>query len=96
MWHALEWFLFGMFVWGCCIVMSAFSRRYAPELGDDKDTGSSKYDAMSDESFGSGFQNRNSRKKDAEIRELKERIETLEAIVTDQKYRWEQEFSSDK
>jgi len=85
--QVLEWFLFGMFVWGCCIVMSALSRKFAPEM-----------DITPELTKGLGLTDREGshsshRHKDAEIASLKQRIETLEAIVTDPKYRWDQEMN---
>lgn len=87
MFQVLEWFLFGMFVWGCCIVMSALSRKFAPDMNATT--------ALADDLglTDSGMDIGSNRRKDAEIHALKQRIETLEAIVTDPKYRWEQDMN---
>ena len=93
---ALSWFMFGMFVWGCCIVMSAVSRRLAPEMSD----GSARmpHRARSKKAYqrrahgDGGVAAEDPR--DVEIRELKKRVATLEAIVTDPKFQWQQDFNS--
>ncbi len=87
------WVCFGMAVWGLCILMQALQRRFAPELGrflgtdqndvDDPGYGRSPLGRQADSKWAA---------KDAQIAELKQRIEVLEAIVTDRRYQWEQEL----
>ncbi len=85
---AFGWVLFGMAVWGLCIVMQALERRFSPEGG------------MMESMFDDGTRRRRQPPrppvgfdpKDREIAELKRRVETLEAIVTDRRYQWEQEY----
>ncbi|MEM9300685.1 MAG: hypothetical protein AAGE01_01160 [Pseudomonadota bacterium] len=74
-----------MAVWGLCIAMQALQRRFAPEWSD----------AMGmDDVMGTKAAEppRVPDARDREIAELKRRVETLEAIVTDRRYQWEQEF----
>ena len=97
------WFMFGMFVWGCCILMQAFQNRFAPELKkaglglDERDLG------LGGLGLGMGRRRRKAKAerreaeaeptaKDAEIAELRKRVEVLEAIVTDPKFQWEQDL----
>lgn len=97
--HALEWFLFGMFVWGCCVVMQAFRRRVAPDTGTGHQAGRRRKGRHArrawceDLGLGGGETGREAELQE-EIRALKKRIETLEAIVTDRKFQWNQEFNS--
>ena len=84
MFTAFGWVVFGMAVWGLCIVMTALQRRFAPEMGDDGCAS-----AAHQHPFGT---KREPDPRDAEIAALRRRIETLEAIVTDRKYQWESEF----
>lgn len=95
---AMQWFLFGMFVWGCCVVMSVIARRWAPEMWDhhaDEDgsrrSRKGRKHWRKAHSEGGGAEKEDPR--DVEIRELKKRVETLEAIVTDRKFQWEQELN---
>lgn len=85
MFNAFGWVLFGMAVWGLCICMTALQRRFAPEMSDHE-TLTGHHEPRRRQAP-HGFDPR-----DAEIAELKRRIETLEAIVTDRKYQWEKEF----
>ncbi len=96
--HALEWFLFGMFVWGCCIVLQAFQRRVAPEGPGHRRKGrrSRARQAWRDAcgtGAGGGASDREAELQ-TEIDRLRKRIETLEAIVTDRKFQWDQELNS--
>ena len=79
---AFGWVVFGMAVWGLCIVMQAAERRFAPELGTMDDGSSKKAQPQA----------RSQDSKDKEIESLKKRIEVLEAIVTDRRYQWDSEF----
>ena len=85
------WFIFAMFVWGCCIVMQAFQRRVAPEMDSSGD-----WDWSGDgEQANPRTTRRMQREIDAregDIADLKQRIEVLEAIVTDRRYQWDREF----
>jgi hypothetical protein len=93
---ALSWFMFGMFVWGCCIVMSAVSRRLSPEMRDGsacmprRNRAKRAHHRRSNGEGGSEAED----PRDVEIRELKQRVATLEAIVTDPKFQWQQDFNS--
>ncbi len=94
----LGWFLLGMFIWGCCIVMEAFQKRVAPEMSSGcgskrrrnrrKKRGKVDFGNMASEMFGGEDP------KDKEIRQLRERLEVLEAIVTDRRFQWEQDYRS--
>jgi hypothetical protein len=89
MWTAFGWVCFGMAVWGLCILMQALQQRFAPELGSACE--------MDDETQGRHTHRQRRQagapdRRDREIAELKARIETLEAIVTDRRYQWEQEL----
>jgi hypothetical protein len=89
MWTAFGWVCFGMAIWGLCILMQALQQRFAPELGH-----ASEMDGDS-QSVRTHHQRRQAGGQDArdrEIAELRARIETLEAIVTDRRYQWEQEL----
>ncbi len=95
--HALEWFLFGMFVWGCCLVMQALHRRVAPDTGNGRQPGRRKGRRArrawcEDLGMGGGETERETELQ-AEIERLRKRIETLEAIVTDRKFQWDQELN---
>lgn len=96
--HALEWFLFGMFVWGCCLVMQAFHRRVAPESGCGRPAGKRRKGSRArrawseDLGLGGGESEREAELQ-AEVERLRKRIETLEAIVTDRKFQWDQELN---
>ncbi len=81
------WFLFGMFVWGCVIVMQAFQNKVAPEMNNAM--GLSNDDWLDD--LG-GAPSQKLAERDREIADLKQRIEVLEAIVTDRRYNWESEL----
>ena len=80
---AFGWVVFGMAVWGLCIIMQAAERRFAPELGT-MDTGSCKQRKSSATATVAA--------KDEEIAALKKRVEVLEAIVTDRRYQWDSEY----
>lgn len=92
MFTALQWFLFGMFIWGCCLLMSAISDRVtAAGPGEKRATGRSRHGW-----FGTGME-ADEEADDAALREeiasLRKRVETLEAIVTDRKFQWEQDLN---
>lgn len=80
---AFGWVVFGMAVWGLCIVMQAAERRFAPELGT-MDTGLGRRRKAKETPTATA--------KDDEIAALKKRIEVLEAIVTDRRYQWDSEY----
>ena len=98
--NVLEWFLFGMFVWGCCIVMQALQNRIAPETGEScgprrkrrRKRKARRERAAADDTADNVFTGEDPR--DREIRELRERLQVLEAIVTDRRFQWEQDFQS--
>ena len=96
MFTALSWFLFGMFVWACCMVMSAVSRRLAPEEGTTQQQ-SCRRDWFGTDWFGMGESvDESSEREEAlqkEVAELRKRVETLETIVTDRKFQWEDELN---
>ncbi|MEM7708027.1 MAG: hypothetical protein AAF358_20920 [Pseudomonadota bacterium] len=97
---ALQWFLFGMFVWACCVLMSALesrvsangeARRQRREVGKRPTWWRQLWDeSLDDEETEEPTQRE--RAMAAEIVELKDRIATLEAIVTDRKFQWEDEL----
>ncbi len=89
MWTTFGWVCFGMAVWGLCIVMQALQRRFAPELDSFLGIGSESAVAAPPRAPRSGVA---ADRRDQEIAQLKQRIEALEAIVTDRRYQWEQEL----
>jgi len=86
----LGWFMFGMFVWVCCIFVHRLQERFAPNMSKDWGMDSATLGSQN-LSSSLGFGSSDSAKNE-EIAELKKRIEILEAIVTDRKYQWEQEY----
>ncbi len=102
---ALQWFLFGLFVWACCLVMNALESRVSagnearkarrPSTDDrvrrpghwwrslwvDEEQDSEQQPSQREQAMAS------------EIIDLKDRIATLEAIVTDRKFQWEEELN---
>jgi hypothetical protein len=95
MFHVLEWFLFGMFVWGCVICMSAIAHRLAPNSGpDDRKRHRHRRHFWRNQEEPTDTVVEDD-PKDLEIRDLRKRIETLEAIVTDRRYQWDDAFSKD-
>ncbi|MEM9531304.1 MAG: hypothetical protein AAGA23_10315 [Pseudomonadota bacterium] len=98
---ALQWFLFGMFVWACCLVMSAVERRLSPQTAENADAGNiGKARRSPWWHFGldQGLddpEEPSAEKQTAmaeEIAQLKDRVATLEAIVTDRRYQWEDDL----
>ncbi len=97
--HAFEWVLFGMLIWCCCIVLQAFQRRVAPESGDHRSAGKHRGRRRGKrawhEDFGMGTGTGDKEAElNQEVERLRKRIETLEAIVTDPKYQWDQNLNS--
>ena len=96
----LQWFLFGMFVWACCLLMSALEARVSASGEDRKQRQpKARRGAWWQQLMGDGSENiateaptEREQAMAAEIVELKDRIATLEAIVTDRKYQWEDEL----
>ncbi len=90
------WFLFGMFVWLCVIVMQAIQTRLAPELNDHSGASSSNHESSFLDDLGlDGGKRRMQREIDArdeQIADLKSRIEVLERIVTDRRYHFDDEL----
>ncbi len=98
MFSAFGWVLFGFAVWGLCIVMHAVQKRFAPEWNDGK-PGQNWWDFM----WGEDVEKREKRQrhqsedvKDQGIRDLKQRIEVLEAIVTDRRYQFDEELRTNR
>lgn len=90
----IEWFLFAMFVWGCVIAMEALQRRFAPEMGSGcggKRRRRRQKAAAKETSVFAGED-----PKDKEIRELRERLQVLEVIVTDRRYQWDEDYRRDR
>ncbi len=97
MFNAFQWFMFGMFVWCCVVCMEAVEARVAPGKAQARSErrrnrrnfwrkGRPNTAAQSDEIEDS---------RELELKELRKRVETLEAIVTDRRYQWDEEFSKD-
>lgn len=93
--HALQWFLFGMFVWCCVVCMSAVVDRLAPESGPGDRKRRRHRRSLWDSLNGETETSEEEDPRDLEIRDLRQRIETLEAIVTDRRYQWDDAFSKD-
>ena len=93
MFHVLEWFLFGMFVWCCVLCMSAISRRLSPEMGPPHGERHRSHRPSGRNRSANAAAEARDDPRDLEIRDLRKRIETLEAIITDRRYQWDDEFS---
>ncbi len=95
MMSVLAWFLFGMFVWVCVLGMSALARKVTPEHGRGR--GSWHEDLFGGDWTGMGTgedgKSRREQKLEKEVDELKQRVQTLETIVTDRKFQWESELN---
>ena len=92
--NAFGWVLFGFAVWGLCIVMHAVQKRFAPEWNSGE-PGQNWWDFLwgDDGSSSDGAaKKRTEFSKDREISDLKKRIETLETIVTDRHYQFDDEL----
>lgn len=97
---AIQWFLFGMFVWACCLVMSAVERRLSPQTAENSDAGSTGTARRTrwwhfglDEDLDETVEPAAEQAAMAEeIAALKDRVATLEAIVTDRRYQWEDDL----
>lgn len=87
MFTAMSWVIFGMCIWFLCIVLQAVQRRLAPEWGGQ--------DQVEDAGMGSPFAKARERAYEQEIATLRQRVETLEAIVTDNRFQWERELNKD-
>ena len=95
MFHAFQWFMFAMFVWCCVLCMEAVEQRVAPGKAQARSARrrNRRYfwrKTAEDPAAGAMEDPR-----ELEIKELRERIETLEAIVTDRRYQWDEEYSKD-
>lgn len=95
---ALQWFLFGMFVWGCCLLMSAVAERVTPGGTREGSRRQSRRRRWRRDWFGEGEdeaeqQSEKEAQLEAELAQLRKRVETLETIVTDRKFQWEQELN---
>ena len=91
---AIQWFLFGMFVWGCCLLMNAIAQRFAPEGGHT--SRKARRRQRHRDWFGMGEEEQATPEPsdlEKEVAQLRERVATLEAIVTDRKYQWEQDLN---
>jgi len=85
---AIGWVLFGFGVWALSILVHAFQRRVAPDM--DAGCGFGHADVAESGSSGSGDERRKGSGREAEIRELRQRVEVLEAIVTDRRYQFDE------
>ncbi|MFK7955323.1 MAG: hypothetical protein AB8B96_04450 [Lysobacterales bacterium] len=100
---AIQWFLFAMFVWACVLLMSALESRVTAsgqarkaQRDDDKTARQSWWQSLlTDDDPKQDVSQPSNRENEmtAEIVELKDRIATLEAIVTDRKFQWEEELN---
>ena len=84
---AIGWVLFGFGVWALSILVHAFQQRVAPDMDAGCDR-SGDYTGGEGEARHGGGQRAGTR--DREIRELRERVEVLEAIVTDRRYQFDE------
>ncbi len=91
MFNVLGWFAVGMLIWLCCTLMSMLHTKLAPETGELNNN-----DGKHKSRRGLRAENQKLRgalaTKENEVADLRKRVETLEAIVTDSKFQWEQEF----
>ena len=90
----IGWVLFGFGVWALSILVHAFQRRVAPDM--DAGCGFGDVDVAELGTSGSGDERRQGRGRDAEIRELRQRVEVLEAIVTDRRYQFDEALHGER
>ena len=101
--QTIGWVLFGFGVWGLAILLHALQRRFAPNMNQsDGQTHSrrTKKSSMWDLGLGMGDEydedDEETERLVNEIKELRQRVEVLEAIVTDKKFQFDQELNRDQ
>lgn len=92
--NLLEFALIGGAIWGLFIMMHALQQRFAPGLASSCGWGQwfEPETAGADSSTANDSSNRRQRDQAEEIRRLQERIEVLEAIVTDRRYQFDEDL----
>ena len=97
MFNAFQWFMFGMFVWCCVVCMEAVEQRVAPGRAQARSNRRNKRRKFwrKSQSTASTQIEEPEDSRELELKELRKRIETLEAIVTDRRYQWDEEYSKD-
>ena len=101
--HTIAWVLFGFGVWGLAILLHALQRRFAPDMNRSDShthTRRGKKSSMWDLGLGLGDDGEDIDEENerliAEVKELRQRVEVLEAIVTDKKFQFDQELNRDQ
>ncbi|MCG8466447.1 MAG: hypothetical protein MI750_16585 [Xanthomonadales bacterium] len=109
--QTMGWVLFGFAIWGLAILLHALQRRFAPDMGDGSGTEHTKKGSnwkqslgLTSDSWGLGMGDdedtealhQEQRRLEAEVKELRERVQVLETIVTDKKFQFDQELNRDQ
>jgi len=96
---AFQWFMFGMFVWCCVICMEAVEQRVAPGRAKARSERRMRRRSRYKRACGIHSQVNEEPSKDdtreEELVQLRKRIETLEAIITDRRYQWDEEYKAE-
>ena len=95
MFNAFQWFMFAMFVWCCVLCMEAVEQRVAPGRVQARKDRRRNRGRFWRKTVIDAAPPAEDDPRELEILELRKRIETLEAIVTDRRYQWDEEFSKD-
>jgi hypothetical protein len=108
--QTIGWVLLGFTIWGLAILLHALQRRFAPDMGDGSGTGHKRSSnwkqslGLTSDSWGLGMGDdddnealyKEQRRLEAEVKELRERVQVLETIVTDKKFQFDQELNRDQ
>ncbi|MDA3934343.1 MAG: hypothetical protein PF630_08485 [Gammaproteobacteria bacterium] len=103
MWSVFGWVLLGFAIWALMLIMHVVEKRYAPEWNASKRKAGRKqrrskvWRSMSSwmDDDGSDQESEPTAGKlqlERELRELRERVQVLEAIVTDKRWQYEEEL----
>ena len=95
MFHAFQWFMFAMFVWCCVLCVSAVEQRVALGRAQPRSDRHRKHRHFWRKLGQLPGEEEIEDPRELELQELRKRIETLEAIVTDRRYQWDDEYSKD-
>ena len=98
MFNAFQWFMFGMFIWCCVVCMQAVEQRVAPgraQARSERRRNRRKFWRKA-HSTDSAETTETEDARELELKELRKRIETLEAIVTDRRYQWDEAYAKDQ
>lgn len=95
MFTAFQWFMFGMFVWCCVLCMEAVEQRVAPGKAQARSERRRKRRNRWRKTEDEPPVAKPRDPRELELKELRKRVETLEAIVTDRRYQWDEEYSKE-